>query len=289
MMAVVGTWIARVEWTTTAPAPGQDLDDVVLEHVIGDRHTYSTTLTVEAPTLQTATAAAVEHVATRTGETIDGVQVLRPEAHEHRAKYPRLPPMVSYGDLAQLLGMTRQSARELAAVPGFPAPVLTTAAGPIRTRAAVEEWLTNWQARRQPVDDLTAEHVAELLRTCIAADRPDLARATALVAIAGLALKEALRVSWGDVAADLSELRIRPPKGHEHHRTRVVTPPARTRDRLGELLGPRGSKTDNVVSGTVEQLDYRRVGGTLQRTMRSLYGTDYGAQDLARYFDLHGA
>ncbi len=48
--------------------------------------------------------------------------------------------LVGVHEIAQMLGVSRQRAQQLAATPGCPAPVATLAAGRIYDRADVEAW-----------------------------------------------------------------------------------------------------------------------------------------------------
>ena len=49
-------------------------------------------------------------------------------------------PLMGFKEIADLLGVSRQRARQLAATPAFPEPVARLAAGPIYESAAVEAW-----------------------------------------------------------------------------------------------------------------------------------------------------
>jgi predicted DNA-binding transcriptional regulator AlpA len=56
-------------------------------------------------------------------------------------------------EIAQLLGVSRQRAGQLAATEGFPEPIARLAAGPIWRRADVERWAR--EAGRVPGDQAT--------------------------------------------------------------------------------------------------------------------------------------
>jgi hypothetical protein len=48
--------------------------------------------------------------------------------------------LMGTSEIAELLGVSRQRAAQLAASEGFPAPVVKLAAGPVWERQAVENW-----------------------------------------------------------------------------------------------------------------------------------------------------
>lgn len=58
------------------------------------------------------------------------------------------PNLVDLPAIAELLGVTRQRAGQLAAGPGFPAPVAELTIGRVWTRESVEEWAA--ESRRGP-------------------------------------------------------------------------------------------------------------------------------------------
>ena len=92
-MTTMSSWVARVEWETPDPLD-QDLDalDLILEHLEGhspaigkwDDRTWSATVSVEADSLDGAVTAALDLVASATGETPTGIEVLREEAFDRR-------------------------------------------------------------------------------------------------------------------------------------------------------------------------------------------------------------
>jgi len=54
---------------------------------------------------------------------------------------PVIPDLVSYAEIAEIAGVSRQRARQFADIEGFPKPVVETAAGPLRLKASVEAWV----------------------------------------------------------------------------------------------------------------------------------------------------
>lgn len=150
------SWVARVEWCTpdTYDEPSLDL---VMEHLGGhdaaiaagpENGTYSATVTVYANTLRKAIASALELVAGATGETLSGLEVLRAEIHDDRVLQPAVPELVGFAEIAEMLEVSRQRAAQLAREHAdFPPAVVATKTGPLRTRAAVEDWASRWERK----------------------------------------------------------------------------------------------------------------------------------------------
>ena len=76
-----------------------------------------------------------------------GVEVLDSPTYDQRT---RIPAVVGYADIA---GVSRQRARELATRPDFPPAGVDTSAGPLRGRRDVQAWLDYWN--RKPGRPLT--------------------------------------------------------------------------------------------------------------------------------------
>lgn len=152
-MPAATSWVARVEWVTPDTYDEAALD-LVMDHLAGhdpaiaagpEAGTYSATVTISASTLRRAIAAALELVAGATGETLTGIEVLPADVHDARVLEPVVPDLVGYAEIAELLGVSRQRAAQLAAEHAdFPAAVVATKAGPLRTRAGVETWARTW-------------------------------------------------------------------------------------------------------------------------------------------------
>lgn len=155
----MSSWTTRVEWTTpdAYDEPALDLvmehlaghdPAIALEHTLDGRHTYSATVTVEANTLRQAIAAGLDLVAGATGETLVGIETLPQEAHDRRVEQPTIPELVGYAEIADMFGVSRQRARQLVDLPGFPVAVVETAAGPLRVRGQVEAWGRGWERKQ---------------------------------------------------------------------------------------------------------------------------------------------
>lgn len=155
-------WQARVEWSTT-DTYDEDAIDVLMDHLehhdaaVGPESlppsdpagaTYwAATVTVQGNTLRQAIAAALELVEGATGEKATAVEVLPDDVAEARALAPSIPELVGYAEIAGMFGVTRERARQLAALDGFPAAVVETKAGPLRVRAQVEAWGRTWERK----------------------------------------------------------------------------------------------------------------------------------------------
>lgn len=72
---------------------------------------------------------------------------------ERQNAQPTLPELVGVGEVAELLGVTRQRASALARSRGFPAPLVTLRSGPVWTRPSVDRFVRSWHRRpgRTPV------------------------------------------------------------------------------------------------------------------------------------------
>lgn len=145
-------------WHVRVDMPAADVDDVhglELLDALGDLHpgliptsdALMVTVTVEAATLRQAIATALQRVETTIGGKAHGVEAITLDEIERRLTEPVIPDLVGYIEIADMLGVSRQRARQLADAAGFPPAVVTTASGPLRVRAAVEEWAKTW--RRQ--------------------------------------------------------------------------------------------------------------------------------------------
>jgi hypothetical protein len=155
-------WQATVEWATT-DTYSEDALDVLMDHLEGHdaaagpnslpatdpdgRDYWAAVVTVEANTLRQAIAAALELVEGATGEKATAVEVLPDDVAEARALAPSIPELVGYAEIAEMFGVTRQRARQLVDLPGFPAAVVETTAGPLRVRRQVEVWGQTWERK----------------------------------------------------------------------------------------------------------------------------------------------
>lgn len=91
------------------------------------------------------------------------VEVLAPEELRRQNAAPTLPELVGVGEVAELLGVSRQRASGLARSPAFPPPVAELKAGPVWARASVERFVEHWQ--RRPGRRSGAKAVSQAPRT----------------------------------------------------------------------------------------------------------------------------
>jgi hypothetical protein len=73
--------------------------------------------------------------------------VLPRSVFELRVEQPSIPELWGYVEIAEHFGVTRQRARQLTDLAGFPAAVVDTAAGPLRVRQQVEAWGSTWERK----------------------------------------------------------------------------------------------------------------------------------------------
>ena len=79
--------------------------------------------------------------------TINAVEIMTEAELDNRLAEPIFPEVVGYAEIAELAGVSRQRARQFSKINGFPAPVITTAQGPLMAKSAVEAWLESRNTR----------------------------------------------------------------------------------------------------------------------------------------------
>jgi len=157
----MSSWTARVEWAQHAPSNDTELEQLV-ERLApyagaigvekpsagpGYPETWGAVITLEAASLRQATVAALQHVEQAVGQKATGIEVLTTHEHERRVKQPSIPELVGYAEIAEMAGVSRQRARQLGDVIGFPTAVVETHTGPLRVRSQVEAWLERWDRK----------------------------------------------------------------------------------------------------------------------------------------------
>lgn len=90
---------------------------------------------------------------------------------ERQNAQPSLPELVGVGEVAELLGVTRQRASALARTPGFPAPLVTLRSGPVWTRPSVDRFVQSWHRRPGRVAKSPPDRVAAPPREMPARER----------------------------------------------------------------------------------------------------------------------
>lgn len=150
--------MSTTTWDVRVDVPARDLDDDAAAELLEQLHglrpgivvgeaLLGITLVLEEATLRQAIATGLQQVEAATGDKAVGVSARTREETERLLARPAIPELVGYAEIADMLGVSRQRARQLADAAGFPPAAVTTAAGPLRVRAAVEAWASNW--RRQ--------------------------------------------------------------------------------------------------------------------------------------------
>lgn len=149
-------WTAHVEWSSPQEYD-TDAFEILAERLV-DLHAavghnfqpvaaspaYAAVVTVEANTLRQAIATALQRVEDATGEKATAIEVLDADVHGARLDQPSIPELVGFAEIAEMFGVSRQRARQLADLAGFPVAVVDTAAGPLRVRRHVEAWGETW-------------------------------------------------------------------------------------------------------------------------------------------------
>lgn len=69
------------------------------------------------------------------------------EALDRELARPQVPPLVGMAEIADMLGVSRQRAHQVAEREDFPAPVQHLAAGSVYARSAVERFVAGWSRR----------------------------------------------------------------------------------------------------------------------------------------------
>lgn len=154
------TWHARLDWvsaTTTSEDTVFDLMDELTNHapsgsIARDGLAGTLTIAVEADSFDDALSSALgatraalqRHVPTA---NVVGVELVDSDVLERELDRPLFPEVVGFAEIAELAGVSRQRARQLRDSPGFPAPVIETAQGPLMAKAAIENWLESRNTR----------------------------------------------------------------------------------------------------------------------------------------------
>ncbi len=150
-------WQVSVDWTAESAADeerfGDDILDALAPHHAGCvvtphwQGTWGTTITVEAATLRQATGLGLSLVVAVAGNCgqrgVDPVEVAAQpmDRADDTLDDLRPPVLVSYVEIAELAGVSRQRVRELARQRTFPRPFGTPRIGPVFVKTEVDRWL----------------------------------------------------------------------------------------------------------------------------------------------------
>lgn len=114
---------------------------------------YGARLTVDAPNPAAAVALALDLFRAAVDDAglpaspIVRVEALTEAELDRELARPAMPELVGVGEIAELLGVTRQRASEVQTRAGFPAPVARLKSGPVWTRPSVAEFVESWARR----------------------------------------------------------------------------------------------------------------------------------------------
>ncbi|UQN31774.1 hypothetical protein [Brachybacterium kimchii] len=154
------TWHARLTWVSTAATTteqlGELMDDLADHAPSGSLSAEgqggTVMIALEAATFDDALSAAITTVRDSLvqrlpGAAIRGIELLDSAALDHELEQPLFPEVVGFAEIAEMAGVSRQRARMFRDRPGFPAPVIETAQGPLMSKAAVSSWLASRNTR----------------------------------------------------------------------------------------------------------------------------------------------
>lgn len=139
-------------WHTTTTVPTTLTEDDAFD-LLGDLagrgaaiEFGARTMTVSMTAYGDDPIAAAEDAASTLRAAIPGTEILGVDAQtyeqlDEELRRPLFPEVVGYAEIAEMAGVTRQGARKYAADKDFPAPVIETKQGPLRSKAAVERFL----------------------------------------------------------------------------------------------------------------------------------------------------
>ncbi len=79
--------------------------------------------------------------------SLEGMEIVTADDLAASLEVPVVPTLVGVREIADLLGVTKQRASELARTAGFPPPLTTLAAGPVWAETTVRKFVETWQRR----------------------------------------------------------------------------------------------------------------------------------------------
>lgn len=78
---------------------------------------------------------------------ITRIELTTAERLDRSLEEPNMPPLLGVAELADLIGVSRQRASELARTAVFPSPMATLAAGPVWAEPTILRFVETWQRR----------------------------------------------------------------------------------------------------------------------------------------------
>ncbi|HEY8695202.1 MAG TPA: hypothetical protein VIR57_20935 [Chloroflexota bacterium] len=171
-----------MEWVVSLDAGipqtfSEELADQLIEQLddyspaIGGRgHRIGVTMSVDASTVRQALdrGYAVLRKALGHGAVIASVKVQSLDELERELEAPQLPALAGLSETAEILGVSRQRASELAERRDFPRPVAGLASGPVWLRSTIVSFNERWvrrPGRPRTVHEKHEEHRDESRRT----------------------------------------------------------------------------------------------------------------------------
>lgn len=154
------TWHARLDWVSTTATTEDVMFDLMDEltsyapsgSIDPDGLAGAITIAVEATSFDDALSSALgagraalqQFIPTA---SVIGVELVDSDALDRELDRPLFPEVVGFAEIADMAGVSRQRARAFRNSPGFPAPVIETAQGPLMAKAAVQHWVENRNTR----------------------------------------------------------------------------------------------------------------------------------------------
>lgn len=137
-------YIARRPLTEAAIEAIAEIGGAASGKVGGKRIT--TFITVDAPDMPAATAAAIETIAERVPGKAESVEVMTTKEHDRRlAQKPR--QLGGLGEVAQLLGVSRTRVSQLRDRKDFPRPLAEISSGPVWDLGDLSRFADGWQRK----------------------------------------------------------------------------------------------------------------------------------------------
>lgn len=155
------SWTVRVDWLDHTAGPNEAELEQLLDKLAGLHPAINlehpdqpgapvrmcATLTLDAATLRQASATALAAVEGAIARKALGIEVLPTHEFDRMLERPQIPELVGNADIADMLGVSRQRAAQLADLAGFPPAVTHIKAGPLRVRRQVEHWAATWERK----------------------------------------------------------------------------------------------------------------------------------------------
>lgn len=156
----MNTWHAHIGWSSTEQVSEETAFDLMGDltayapcgSIARDGESGSLSVAVDTATFDEALAATIQAVRAALGKhaptaEITSVTLMDAEALDRENAEPLYPEVVGWSEIAEMAGVTRSRARQFRIIPGFPAPVIETAQGPLMAKAAVEQWVATRNTR----------------------------------------------------------------------------------------------------------------------------------------------